>query len=107
MKKTLKILLKKNFKPLNMKDTGFGVDEENLSDLCHQQESNFEIMNVGPHRIGRDRWSAHNPYDSETFRRGGTGLFSTSEDYFHLLECCYQVNLKVVKLYYQEIWLNL
>jgi CubicO group peptidase (beta-lactamase class C family) len=71
------------FKPLNMKDTGFGVDEENLSRLMSTYgASNFkEIMNVGPHKLEETDVSAHNPYDSETFRRGGTGLFSTSEDY--------------------------
>ena len=44
--------------------------------------SNFkEIMNIGPHKLLETDVSAHNPFDSETFRRGGTGLFSTSEDY--------------------------
>ena len=44
--------------------------------------SNFkEIMNIGPHKLLETDVSAHNPYDSETFRRGGTGLFSTSDDY--------------------------
>ena len=66
-----------------MKDTGFGVDEENLSRLMSTYgASNFkEIMNVGPHKLEETDVSAHNPCDSETFRRGGTGLFSTSEDY--------------------------
>ena len=71
------------FKPLNMKDTGFGVDEENLSRLLSTDgSSNFkEIMNVGPHKLEETDVSADNPSDSERFRGGGTGLFSTSEDY--------------------------
>ena len=54
------------FKPLNMKDTGFGVDEKNLSRLMSTYgASNFkEIMNVGPHKLEETDVSAHNPYDS-------------------------------------------
>ena len=72
------------FKPLSMKDTGFGVNEENLSRLMSTYgASNFkEIMNIGPHKLEETDVSAHNPSNKgETFRRGGTGLFSTSQDY--------------------------
>ena len=97
------------FKPLNMKDTGFGVDEENLSRLMSTYgASNFkEIMNVGPHKLEETDVSAHNPYDSQTLEEVALVYSRHQKITCHLLECCYQVNLKVVKLYYQEIWLNL
>ena len=72
------------FEPLNMKDTGFGVEEKNLSRLMSTYgASNFkEIMNVGPHKLEETDVSAHNPSNKgDIFRRGGTGLFSTSQDY--------------------------
>ena len=72
------------FNPLEMKDTGFGVDDKNLSRLMSTYgASNFkEIMNIGPHKLEETDVSAHNPSNKgETFRRGGTGLFSTSQDY--------------------------
>tara|TARA_B100001113_G_scaffold44594_1_gene31503 strand:- start:978 stop:2159 length:1182 start_codon:yes stop_codon:yes gene_type:complete len=72
------------FEPLNMKDTGFGVEDKNLSRLMSTYgASNFkEIMNVGPHKLEETDVSAHNPSNKgNIFRRGGTGLFSTSQDY--------------------------
>ncbi|MBN44722.1 MAG: hypothetical protein CML94_04385 [Rhodobiaceae bacterium] len=72
------------FNPLEMKDTGFGVDEKNLNRLMSTYgASNFkEIMNVGAHSLKETNVSEHNPHDKgQTFRRGGTGLFSTSSDF--------------------------
>ena len=72
------------FEPLNMKDTGFGVEDKNLSRLMSTYgASNFkEIMNVGPHKLEETDVNAHNPSNKgDIFRRGGTGLFSTSQDY--------------------------
>ena len=72
------------FNPLEMKDNGFGVDEKNLNRLMSTYgASNFkEIMNVGAHSLKETNVSEHNPHDKgQTFRRGGTGLFSTSSDF--------------------------
>ena len=39
-------------------------------------------MNIGPHNLKETDVSPHNPFDKgKTFRRGGTGLFSTSSDF--------------------------
>ena len=72
------------FDPLDMKDTGFGVEDKKISRLMSTYgASNFkEIMNIGPHNLKETDVSPHNPFDKgKTFRRGGSGLFSTSSDF--------------------------
>lgn len=79
-----KILEEEIFEPLGMKDTGFGVREENISRLMSTYgASNFkEIMNVRPHELIETNVDDHNPHNKgDSFQRGGTGLFSTTQDY--------------------------
>jgi CubicO group peptidase (beta-lactamase class C family) len=79
-----KILEEEIFEPLGMKDTGFGVREENTSRLMSTYgASNFkEIMNARPHEIIETNVDDHNPHNKgDSFQRGGTGLFSTTQDY--------------------------
>ena len=79
-----KVLKKEIFDPLGMEDTGFGVKEENISKLMSTYGArNFkEIMNAKPHSLIETDVNEHNPYNkSDTFQRGGTGLFSTTQDY--------------------------
>ena len=78
------ILKKEIFEPLDMEDTGFSVEEKNLPRLMSTYgAANFkEIMNVGPHSLKETDVNQHNPYlKGDHFRRGGTGLFSTTYDY--------------------------
>mgnify|MGYP006137306319 FL=1 len=79
-----KILEEEIFEPLGMKDTGFGVREENTSRLMSTYgASNFkEIMNARPHELIETNVDDHNPHNKgDSFQRGGTGLFSTTQDY--------------------------
>ena len=78
------ILREEIFDPLEMKDTSFSVEKENLPRLMSTYgASNFkEIMNIGPHNLKETDVNQHNPFTKGGhFRRGGTGLFSTISDY--------------------------
>ena len=78
------ILREEIFDPLEMKDTSFSVEKENLPRLMSTYgASNFkEIMNIGPHSLKETNVNQHNPFTKgDHFRRGGTGLFSTTSDY--------------------------
>mgnify|MGYP001024409314 FL=1 len=78
------ILREEIFDPLEMKDTSFSVEKENLPRLMSTYgASNFkEIMNIGPHSLKETDVNQHNPFTKgDHFRRGGTGLFSTISDY--------------------------
>jgi len=83
-KDLISVLDEEILKPLDMKDTGFGVKEENVNRLMSTYgASNFkEIMNVKPHELIETNVEEHNPYNKgDSFQRGGTGLFSTTQDY--------------------------
>ena len=78
------ILKKEIFEPLEMKDTGFGVKEENVPKLMstYGAKDFKDIMNIGPHVLSETNVNQHNPYNKpESFQRGGTGLFSTTQDF--------------------------
>ena len=78
------ILREEIFDPLEMKDTSFSVEKENLPRLMSTYgASNFkEIMNIGPHSLKETDVNQHNQFTKGGhFRRGGTGLFSTISDY--------------------------
>ena len=83
--KDFHIILKEEiFDPLEMSDTGFSVKEENLPKLMSTYGvKNFkDIMNIGPHVLSETNVNNHNPYDKGgSFQRGGTGLFSTTQDF--------------------------
>lgn len=80
----LKILREEIFIPLEMNDTGFGVKNNNLKKLMSIYGSKHfkDIMDLKPHSLIETDVSMSNPHDKEeTFRRGGTGLFSTMKDF--------------------------
>ena len=80
----LKILREEIFIPLEMNDTGFGVKNNNLKKLMSIYGAKHfkDIMDVKPHSLIETDVSMSNPHDrEETFRRGGTGLFSTMKDF--------------------------
>jgi CubicO group peptidase (beta-lactamase class C family) len=83
--KDFHIILKEEiFDPLEMGDTGFSVKEENVPKLMSTYGvKNFkDIMNIGPHVLSETNVNNHNPYDKGgSFQRGGTGLFSTTQDF--------------------------
>ena len=80
----LKILREEIFIPLEMNDTGFGVKNNNLKKLMSIYGAKHfkDIMDLKPHSLIETDVSMSNPHDKEeTFRRGGTGLFSTMKDF--------------------------